>query len=144
MNKEMIRDYLLEHSRSSLNGSFPHESHYSARITNPICGDHVELRIKTNGEHIQEAGYKAVACAICSASASLLTEVIKGRKKEEAIHYGALLEKTIMENKHNSWPQEIQSLICFEHLRENPSRRMCALLPWVVLRSAFKNAGEKA
>lgn len=140
MNKDLIRDHLLEHSRSVRNGCFPKESDLRAKITNPLCGDHVELRLCSDGDIIQDIGFKASGCAICSASASILVQVSKNQKVQVALEWISLFEKTLADSSPTSWPFEIRALSCFEHIRVTPSRRMCALLPWVVLRSALLKA----
>lgn len=141
MSNDVVRDFLLNHSKSSRNGTFPANTPYVAKITNPICGDHVELRIDSNGEIINDVGFKATACAICSASASLLSQEIKGQDINSALRWAALFETTLIQNINHPWPLELKAFSCFEHLKVNPSRKMCALLPWVVLKSAFKKAG---
>lgn len=138
MNLEVARSILVEHSRSSKNGVFPRTITHEAKLTNPVCGDHVELKFSFVDDHILESGFKAKACAICSASASLLAEQVKGKKISEAFAIGNLLEKAVMESESTPWPHELKTLDCFEHLRVNPARKMCALLPWVVLKNAFK------
>jgi nitrogen fixation NifU-like protein len=138
MNLEASRTILVEHSRSSKNGKFPELVTHEGKITNPVCGDHVELKFTLQNEKISDSGFKAKACAICSASASLLSEMVKGKSLQEAFVMGSLLEKAVMENESHPWPAQLKNLDCFEHLRVNPARKMCALLPWVVLKNAFK------
>lgn len=138
MNLEVARSTLLEHSRSAKNGKFPEEFHFEAKLTNPVCGDHVELRLHVQESLITDVGFKARACAICSASASLLTETIRNQSISNALEMGLIFENNIMEKADAPWPSGISTLHCFEHLRVNPARKMCALLPWVALKNAFK------
>lgn len=138
MNLLLAKETLLHHSRSSKNGLFPENSNFKASITNPLCGDHVELRLETSNNTILNIGHKASACAICSASASLLCEELVGKTIERALTLGALFEKSVMETSQEPWPEELLGLICFEHLRVNPARKVCALLPWTTLKKALK------
>lgn len=140
MNLEIAKETLILHSRSEKNGIFPEVFQYQASITNPICGDHVELRLFTQNDVIEHAGHKANACAICSASASLLCEEVKGLSMSEAKSRALLFEKSVMETSDRPWPVELQNLNCFEHLRVNPARKVCALLPWTTLKKALKES----
>lgn len=138
MNQELARDYLIKHSRSEKNGIFPASVTLEAKLTNPVCGDHVELKLHTAGTIIVDIGHKANACAICSASASILCEEVRGKDLDVVLSLADAFERGVTESKENPWPPEIAPLSCFEHLRVNPSRRMCGVLPWIVLRSALK------
>lgn len=138
MNEEEIREKLLEHARSEKNGIFPEDINHEAQKINPLCGDHVELRLKVQDGIIQNIGFKAEACAICSASASVLSQEVGGEKVETVIGWIKLFENTIAQTEIGQWPSEIQFLCYFEHIKVTPSRKMCALLPWVVLKTALK------
>ena len=139
MNQEQARSILLTHSKSERNGVFPAVVSFSSKITNPICGDHVELQIQTEGERIIELGFKARACAICSASSSLLSEKAKGLKISELLELSHHFETILLASLETPWPATLQNFSCFEHLRVNPARKACALLPWVAFRSALKS-----
>lgn len=139
MNTEAAREVLLKHSRSDKNGRFPDIVSYSGKMTNPLCGDHVELRVHVDESEIREIGHRASACAICSASASLLCEALMGRTLQYGLELADSFEDSIAADTKQPWPELIEQLRCFEHLRVNPSRRMCAALPWVVFKSLIRN-----
>lgn len=138
MNQEEVRKKLLEHARSDKNGSFPPNFNRESKKINPFCGDHVELKLEVEGKDIKSVGFKAQACAICSASASVLTHEISGKKVTTVRTWIELFENTIANSHIGEWPSEIEFLVCFEHIKVTPSRKMCALLPWIVLKSALK------
>lgn len=138
MNQETARTILLEHSRSPKNGSFPVEVTFTSKLTNPLCGDFVELRIFSDEEKILDVGFKAVACAICSASSSLLCQELKGMTLTESLELFNSFESILLAPSSRAWPKNLENFLCFEHLRINPARKACALLPWVALKSALK------
>jgi nitrogen fixation NifU-like protein len=138
MNQDQAREILLNHSRSDRNGKFPEYFTHESKLTNPLCGDHVELKIHLHDDKIQDIGFKAVACAICSASSSLLTQVLKGQSLQTALKMQLDFESSVMGAYETPWPLDLESLGCFEHLRVTPSRKVCALLPWVALKAALK------
>ncbi|MCM2348717.1 MAG: iron-sulfur cluster assembly scaffold protein [Bacteriovoracaceae bacterium] len=137
MNQEEARKILIEHSRSVKNGIFPESITHDSKITNPICGDHVELKIACDQNEIKKIGFKAVACAICTASTSLLCKEVEGLTTDKALELAGTFETSVLEPQSCAWPVELSRLQCFEHLRVNPSRKACALLPWVALKKAF-------
>lgn len=139
MNQDQSREFLIKHSRSSKNGLFPQSYNLEAKLTNPMCGDHVELRIRSVNDEIKEMGFKANACAICSASSSILSEISIGMKVQEVLNLVGLFEKSVMDKADLPWPDELSALSCFEHLRVNPARRMCALLPYITFKRSLKN-----
>ena len=138
MNQEEIRNKLLEHSRSPKNGNFPLYANRESKKTNPLCGDHVEIKLEVEKNFVKNIGFKAQACAICSASASVLSQEIVGKNVDAILAWTELFETTIADSKIAKWPSEIEFLQLFEHIKVTPSRKMCALLPWIVLKSALK------
>ena len=137
MNEDLIREEILTHSRSNQNGLFPTAATLSARMTNPLCGDHVELRIHTQDQIILNIGFKAKACAICSASASMVSQELKGQSIKLALQLAESFEQTLIGPHHDPWPGLLENFRCFEHVKVTPSRKMCALLPWIVLKKAM-------
>lgn len=137
MNQEAARNILLDHSRSSKNGVFPKIVTHASKITNPFCGDHIELKLYLREKVVHDLGFKSVACAICSASVSLLCQEIKGQSIESILDSCQEFETAISEID-TPWPSSLSNLQCFEHLKINHSRKVCALLPWVALKSALK------
>ena len=138
MDLDQAREILIQHSRSKRNGTFPRSFTHQKQLTNPICGDHVEIKFEIKDNHIAEIGFNAKACAICSASTSIMSEVIKGQSLSATQAIAEEFERSILEPKDQPWPASIQNLRSFEHLKINHSRRTCALLPWVAFKSALK------
>lgn len=132
MELEAARQVLLTHARDQGREltSFTH----AARLTNPVCGDHVELRLQIESERVVECGHVASACAICTASASLLASTARGLATAEIAAWPEAFERAVVGGE---WPASLAPFACFEHLQVNPARRMCALLPFVVLRKAL-------
>ena len=137
MKLDLAREILTHHARSRTNGIFPEGANRTAKLTNPICGDHVELRLFCEGESIVGAGHRARACAICSASASLLSQEIQGKPLARAFEMATAFENSLLSQATDPWPEILEGLKCFTHLRTNPTRRACALLPWIALRKAL-------
>ena len=142
MNLETARAVLVEHSQSKRNGKFPAHFTHSGKLTNPVCGDHIELKFHLNQNQILEAGFSAQACAICTASASLLCQEVKGLSAESSLSLGQKFEEALLASSVETWPESLLPLTSFQHLRVNQSRRACALLPWIALRSTLKEVSS--
>lgn len=140
MNSEAVRALLNEHARSPLNGELPPGAQFTGKLVNPVCGDSVELHLLADGETLTSVGFRAQGCAICSASASLLRKALTGRTFTAALECSLQFEAALLSPQEAAWPALLCDLICFEHLRVNHSRRMCALLPWVVLRKTLRRS----
>jgi nitrogen fixation NifU-like protein len=138
MDLEQSRQVLLDQSRSKKNGEFPKRSTHEGELRNPICGDRVDLKLRIESGVITEAGFKAEACAICSASAALLTASIQQKPVQKMIEMTQEFEKNILLTPETAWPETLNNFQVFEHLKVNPSRKTCALLPFVALRSILK------
>lgn len=137
MNFE-IRETIVRHSRSKMNGVLPDISNHRAKMTSPHCGDHVELAIQTDGYRIESIGFKTSSCVICAASASILCEEIRHLSVDQALKIAGAFETEILTSSQEQWPEHLYPLRYFEHIRQNPERKVCVLLPWIVLRIALK------
>ncbi len=138
MNLEQAREVLINHSRSDLNGKFPPTITHETQLTNPWCGDYVQIKLFIQGGYITEIGFHAKACAICSASTSLMSGFIRGQTIQHAHFIATEFENSILASAEEAWPLLLAPLKSFEHLKINHARRACAILPWVAFRSAVK------
>jgi nitrogen fixation NifU-like protein len=102
---------------------------------NPLCGDKLQLYLKVEDGIVRDASFMGSGCAISTASASLMTESLKGKTKEEAIK---LLDK-FHELLTTDTPaaKDLGKLVVFCGVRDYPARVKCATLAWHTLRSAL-------
>ena len=136
--KQLYQDIILEHGKSPKNfGKLDGYSHRAKRH-NPLCGDQISIQIIMEGEEITDVKFTGTGCAISTASASILTESIKGKNKNEI--------ERIFENFHdlvtgNETEEDLGKLAIFEGVQKYPVRIKCAILSWHALMAAIK--GEK-
>jgi nitrogen fixation protein NifU and related proteins len=142
--KELYRDVILDHNRHPRNfGPLAGASHH-AEGHNPLCGDKLSLAVVLDGERIADIRFQGSGCAISTASASLMTEAVKGKDRANA---RALFEKvhallTHPEGAPDASLASLGKLAALSGVREFPARVKCASLCWHTLNAAL--AAESA
>lgn len=132
---ELYQEVILDHSRSPRNsGRLDGSSHQSVGF-NPLCGDQIALFLQVSGNKIEDVRFEAVGCAISLASASLMSEAIKGKTVEEAEKLFESFHEMLTED---ASPEQIGKLAALAGTREFPMRVKCATLAWHTLTSALK------
>jgi nitrogen fixation NifU-like protein len=107
----------------------------SAEGYNPLCGDKLKLFIKMDGDVVKDASFLGSGCAISTASASLMTESLKGKTREEALK---LLEKFHdLLTTDTPVSKDLGKLVVFCGVRDYPARVKCATLAWHTLKTAL-------
>jgi len=141
---ELYRSIVLEHARSPHNfGPLPAATHAADGI-NPLCGDKLALRLQIDaGQRIRDARFEGTGCAISIASASILTDEIRGLSLSEA--YGVFDRFMAMLDGDTAatgepLPRAIRAL---GGVRQYPSRVKCATLAWHAMSSATRERGDK-
>ena len=137
-SRALYQEVILDHNRKPRNyGTLDHASH-TAEGHNPLCGDHIKLALNLNGDRIDGVAFQGESCAICKASASMMTATIKGRSRQDA-------ETLIREFRDmatgtldfDRQPHHLGRLTVFAGVRDLPTRVKCAILPWHTLHAAF-------
>lgn len=139
MELEAARQILLDHSkhpRNKLIGE-PQKFEFFGECQNPLCGDHVKIYASLDGEWVRELQMQIKGCTMCTASASLMSEAIKHKSKAEIQKLKRLFEETLLSNR-QEWPEGLMFFEAFSHLKVNPARIPCALIPWYALKKIIE------
>jgi nitrogen fixation NifU-like protein len=136
---DLYRDVILDHNRRPRNFGVLEPADAGAEGFNPMCGDRLTLRLKLDDDKISDIRFEGQGCAISTASASLMTEAVKGRTRSEALH---LFERVHQLLTDDAAPpaEELGKLAALSGVREYPARVKCASLCWHTLASALKTA----
>lgn len=142
MVHDLYQEIILDHSKRPRNCHAMDDANRKAEGYNPLCGDKLKLFLKMDGDIVADASFEGSGCAISTASASLMTESLKGKTRQEALD---LLEK-FHELLTTDTPvrQELGKLVVFCGVRDYPARVKCATLAWHTLKSALGGAEEVA
>ncbi len=141
--RDLYQQLIVDHSKHPRNCRAMDGADASAEGYNPLCGDHVTLFVKLDGDRVRDISFQGNGCAISTASASLLTEVLRGKTRGEA---EALFESfhdlvTGAQHTEGSGPP-LGKLRVFAGVSEFPVRVKCATLVWHTLRAALNRIRE--
>ena len=136
--RDLYQDVILEHSKRPRNYRTLDAANHKAEGFNPLCGDHftVYLDVAEDGQ-IRDVSFQGSGCAISKASASIMTQAVKGKRVEEA---QKLFEKFhhVVTGKNGSEAEDLGKLAAFAGVSEYPVRVKCATLAWHALRAALE------
>jgi nitrogen fixation NifU-like protein len=107
---------------------------------NPLCGDKLHLYLKMNGDVVEDASFEGSGCAISTASASLMTESLKGKTRQEAFKLLDRFHDLLTTDTPASG--DLGKLVVFSGVRDYPARVKCATLAWHTLKSALSGADK--
>ncbi len=139
--KELYRDVILDHNKSPRNFGSLQPADAAAEGHNPLCGDRVHLTLRFDGDQVTDVRFEGKGCAISTASASLMTEAIKGKSRAEIARVFGEVHRLLTE--HGFEPErDLGKLAALSGVREFPARVKCASLCWHTLIAALerKNA----
>jgi len=136
--RDLYQQVILDHQKKPRNFRVLDTADRNAEGFNPLCGDKIHLFIKMENGVIKEVGFQGSGCAISTASASMMTESVKGKTPAEA---EALFKKfqdlVTTDSPKTGQSAELGKLEVFAGVREFPVRVKCATLPWHTLRAAL-------
>ncbi len=132
---------IIDHSKRPRNFRALADATRKAEGYNPLCGDRITLYLKMEGERIADIGFQGAGCAISTASASLLTEALKGKSRAEAEKLFTEFHALVTGKTDDG--AELGKLKVFSGVSEFPIRVKCATLAWHTLKNALEG-GETA
>ena len=136
---DLYQQVILDHCKNPRNFHELPAATCSAQGHNPICGDQLKLFLKMDGDSIKEASFVGSGCCISKASASLLTESVKGKTKAEAQKTFDVVREMVTTG---TVIGDVGKLAAFAGVHRFPARVKCAILSWHALMAALKGEGH--
>jgi len=135
---DLYQEVILDHNRRPRNFHVLANASHSAEGYNPLCGDRLMLYLKVADGRIEDVSFQGAGCAISKASASMMTDVLKGRTIAEA---NALFDRfhRMVTTPPDQGVEDMGKLSSLAGVREFPIRIKCASLAWHTLKAAMKN-----
>jgi nitrogen fixation NifU-like protein len=145
--RDLYQEVILDHGRKPRNFRRLDDATLTARGDNPMCGDRMELFLKTAPDgRIEQAAFQGRGCAISMASASLMTETVQGKSPDQAREMGEKFRAIAMTGTcpdcGEAIAEEMERLAPLSGVHEFPSRVKCATLAWHTLNAALDGAKE--
>jgi len=136
---DLYRDVILDHNRKPRNFGGLEPADASVEGFNPLCGDRLTVRLQMKDDKISDIRFEGQGCAISTASASLMTEAVKGKTRDDALRLFDRVHQLLTDD--GAPPaEELGKLAALSGVREFPARVKCASLCWHTLASALKSA----
>lgn len=141
--RDLYQQVILDHNRSPKNFKKLDDANRRAEGDNPLCGDQVTVYVRLEGDVIADVGFQGSGCAISQASASLMTQAVKGKRRDEAEHLFTAFHAMV------TAPMDVQpdtrtlgKLAALGGVKQFPARVKCANLPWHTLHAALAGGAE--
>jgi nitrogen fixation NifU-like protein len=139
---DLYRDVILDHNRRPRNFGALDPADASVEGFNPLCGDRLTVRLKMTDEKIADIRFEGSGCAISTASASLMTEAVKGKTRAEALALFDRVHRLLTDDAASG--DELGKLAALSGVREFPARVKCASLCWHTLAKALRAPDPQA
>jgi nitrogen fixation NifU-like protein len=146
--KELYQEIILEHGKNPRNLRKTDNFNKDAKGNNPLCGDNVHIYLKLDEKKkVEDISFEGSGCAISMASASIMTDLIKGKEEPEVKEIvndflGMIKENPELESKYLKEDEKTR-LMCLSGVKQYPMRVKCATLSWHTLISAIDNTQEE-
>jgi len=143
--RELYQEVILDHSKTPHNFREIPDAQAVGVGHNPLCGDRVTIYLRLEGDRIADIGFQGSGCAISKASASLMTDAVKGKTKTEAnVLFDRFREMVTGGPGTRTDPRQLGKLAVLSGVTEFPVRVKCASLAWHTLKSALEGKGARA
>ena len=137
--RELYQEVILDHSKKPRNFREMPEANHRADGNNPLCGDRATVFVRVEGDRVSDVAFKGSGCSISTASASMMTESVKGKSREEVERLFTRFHELVTSapDKREPAAPELGKLAVFSGVSEFPVRVKCASLPWHTLKAAL-------
>jgi len=138
--RDLYQEVILEHSKAPRNYREVKDADKKAEGFNPLCGDRFTVYLQMQGDNIQDIGFQGSGCAISKASASMMTQSLKGKTRQQAQELFSRFHKVVTGQSEDE--SRLGKLTVFAGVSEFPMRVKCATLAWHTLQAALEGTQE--
>lgn len=136
--RELYQEVIIDHNRSPRNCRTLDNPSCHAEGFNPLCGDQIDVYLHIDGDIIKDISFKGKGCAISTASASLMTEHLKGKTVADAKTFFETVHNTLTDDNYTDY-EKLGKIAVLAGVKEFPARVKCATLAWHTLNAALEN-----
>ncbi len=142
--QDLYQQMILDHGRKPRNFRELPGADSHAEGFNPLCGDQVTVYLKTDRDRIADLSFTGKGCAICTASASMMTQSLKQKSMEDALQMFEAFHEMLTGKTEAGDRSDMGKLSVFSGVRKYPMRVKCATLPWHTLKNSIESRDEIA
>lgn len=139
--EDLYKEVILDHYRTPRNKGRLEPHDVALERNNPLCGDEIELFLKFNGGNLEGIAFDGKGCSISQASASMMTEKVKGLSTKDAATLAETI-KSMMAGEAEGDPEQLGDLVSLKGVVKYPVRIKCALLGWNTLVEAIEESNK--
>lgn len=139
--RDLYQEVILDHNRRPRNFGILPDANRSAEGNNPLCGDRVTVYLRVEDGRVQDISFQGAGCAISTASASLMTDALRGKTLEEAHALFQGFHHLVTRGRDGDL-EDLGKLAVFEGVREFPIRVKCATLAWHTFEAALRQQDQ--
>jgi nitrogen fixation protein NifU and related proteins len=140
--RDLYQDVILEHSKAPRNYREMPAANHRAEGFNPLCGDRFTVYVTVEGESIRDISFQGSGCAISKASASMMTQILKGKTIAEAEQLFGRFHEMVTGHASTNQGTDMGKLAVFSGVSEFPVRVKCASLAWHTMVAALEDKQE--
>lgn len=137
----LYQEMILDHYRRPRNKGEIENPDDTIVMKNPLCGDEITVQIRYDGDSVADVGFVGRGCSISQASASMMTQLIKGKRREEIDALRTRFRDMVMGNESLASDSSLGSLRALSGVSKFPARVKCALLAWNALEEGMSRKG---
>ena len=146
--KELYQEIILDHGKNPRNKGMCNQFNHDAQGHNPLCGDKVHIFLKLNeNKKVEDISFEGQGCAISMASASIMTDLVKGKEehevKEIVSDFLDMIKEKDQLNSNILNEDDKTKLMCLSGVKQYPMRVKCATLSWHTLTTAIDKSQEE-
>ncbi len=134
--RELYQQIILDHNRSPKNFRVIENADRVIEAYNPLCGDQYTIYLVLEGDRVADVSFQGSGCAISKASASVMTELVKGKTRDEAVGLFEVFHDLVT-GATEADPMDLGKLAAFAGVRDYPARVKCASLSWHTLKAGL-------
>lgn len=140
---ELYQQVILDHNKKPRNFQKLETANRTAEGHNPLCGDQLTVYLRYDDGIVEEISFEGQGCAISKAAASMMTQSVKGKTREEAVNLFEQFHRMVTgELDEERTPNDLGRLKIFAGVRDYPARVKCASLSWHTMRAALEGQSE--
>jgi nitrogen fixation NifU-like protein len=137
---ELYQQVILDHNKKPRNFRKLETANHSAEGFNPLCGDQLTVYLSLEDDAVQDVSFQGSGCAISKAAASMMTQAVKGKSKQQAEALFTDFHRMVTGEDYEAESEDrLGNLKIFEGVRDFPVRVKCATLPWHTMHAALNN-----